>query len=337
MNKIKDIFVSVVAVLSSDSVELAETLEAIHRILSENYAHFEILVVDPEGGVSRETKIAEILKVVPGIRYLKIFTAYSDGVLLAAGLENAIGDIIVASDILLLTEKNIVNSVAKCCEGNDVVCGVSSKHRPVLYTVFSGVFKACFGKMISYNLPKHDTFFRCISRRILNAAMAARHFHQFVFLRLANAGATQVEMPLEECGPALRKYMWRGSFGRAVSLIVFNTVKPLRIANMVALLSSGLAVAFAAYTILVKFLKSSVIEGWPTLMLFLALMFFILFVILALIGEYLVRVVIDRSEFRPYNVVFEKHSSVMLNLAELNIRSDSVSDTINLTQTGRDR
>ena len=40
---------------------------------------------------------------------------------------------------------------------------------------------------------------------------------------------------------------------------------------------------------------------------------------------------------RQYTIMFEKHSSVMLNYNALNIRNNSISDSINLTQTGRDR
>lgn len=337
MKKVKDIFVSAVAILPPKVDGIERRIDAIRRVLVDNFAHFEILVVDSRNIADYEDSVSGLLKSVPGIRYLKVYCPYSDDVLLAAGLENAIGDIVVAADILQLTESSIVNAVSKCCEGNDVVCGVSGVHRPVLYTVFTWLFRTLFGGMISYNLPKHDMFFRCCSRRIINAAMTARHFHRFVRLRLANAGGKQAEIVLESPDAVSRQYACNGSFGRAMSLLVFNSVKPLRIANFIALLSSGLAIAFAAYTIIVKFVKSSVVEGWPTMMLFLAVMFFLLFVILALIGEYLVRVVIDRTEVRPYNVILEKHSSVMLDFDELNIRSDSVSDTINLTQTGRDR
>ena len=66
-------------------------------------------------------------------------------------------------------------------------------------------------------------------------------------------------------------------------------------------------------------------------------MFFLLFLILSFLGEYLVRIIFDHGNDQPYSVVQEKHSSVMLDYHELNIREDSVSDSVNLTQTGRDR
>ena len=73
------------------------------------------------------------------------------------------------------------------------------------------------------------------------------------------------------------------------------------------------------------------------MMLVLSFLFFFLFLILAFMGEYLVRIIFDTNQAAPYHVLSEKHSSVMLNYDELNIREDSVSSEINLTQTGRDR
>jgi hypothetical protein len=127
------------------------------------------------------------------------------------------------------------------------------------------------------------------------------------------------------------------SFSKAVSLLVFNTTTPLRVINMLALFSSFLALLAAVYSILVRLLKNHVVEGWTTTMLVISGLFFILFLILSFIGEYLVRLITDHGKSRPYNVIFEKHSSVMLDYEKLNIREDSVSGEINLTQSGRDR
>jgi hypothetical protein len=39
----------------------------------------------------------------------------------------------------------------------------------------------------------------------------------------------------------------------------------------------------------------------------------------------------------PYTVIFEKHSSVMLDYNALNIKNISIAELSNQTQTGRDR
>ena len=224
-----------------------------------------------------------------------------------------------------------------CCGGNDVVVGTFGMRKNPLYRLGALLFRLFFARMISYRLPADDAYFRCISRRILNAALCTKHFHEFVFLRLANAGGSQAVLKLESAGRIDRGKRMSGALSKAVSLIIFNTTTPLRIMNGIALFSSFLALAAAFYTVIVKLFKHHVVEGWPTMMLLVSVLFFLLFLILSFLGEYLVRIIFDHGNDQPYSVVQEKHSSVMLDYHELNIREDSVSDSVNLTQTGRDR
>lgn len=71
--------------------------------------------------------------------------------------------------------------------------------------------------------------------------------------------------------------------------------------------------------------------------LFMSIQFFFLFIIISFIGEYLARLLTDRNETATYSVMFEKHSSVMLDTEKLNIREKSEADQIINVQTGRDR
>lgn len=54
-------------------------------------------------------------------------------------------------------------------------------------------------------------------------------------------------------------------------------------------------------------------------------------------GEYLSRLLDDRSEQAAYSVVFEKNSAVMVNQDRVNVLNDATAEESNLVQTGRDR
>ena len=338
MSMLKDIFVSAVVVVTDLDRNPVEKIAGIQKVLSGHYAHYELLVVDSEANSEDFSQLMEQqLKQLPKVRYIRLFNVMSDKVLFAAGLENAIGDVVLAAFPSYYSEENIIEAVDLCCQGNDLVSGVSPHGRPLLQTVGGFLFRKFFGRMVSYKMPPNDLPFRCVSRRLINAALNMDHFHEFVFLRLANAGGKHAEFVLKNIDPASHRDSLHDSFSKAVSLLVFNTTTPLRIVNMLALFSSFLALLFALYSIAVKLLKNHVVEGWTTTMLVITSLFFFLFLILSFIGEYLVRLIMDHGRKRPYNVIFEKHSSVMLDYDKLNIREDSVSSEINLTQTGRDR
>lgn len=337
MKEVKDIFVSVVALVLPGQHGIEDSLKTIESVLASHYAHFEILLVDTEECIGVDQEMDSILKKISKIRYLRLFHTVSLRVLTAAGMENAIGDIIVSGNIAYLSPENIVRAVDCCCSGYDVVNGVTAGRRSLPYLVGSKVFRFLFGKMISYNLPENDTFFRCISRRALNASLNTPHFYKFVFLRLNNCGGKQCNLKIDIPKPLFRKYSCKNTISTAISLLIFNTTTPLRVMNGIALFSSFLCILFALYSLMVNYFKETVVEGWTTLMLVLSSMFFMMFLILAFIGEYLVRIIADRADLSPYQVMFERHSSVMLHFDTLNIRENSTSSNINLTQTGRDR
>lgn len=338
MSMLKDIFVSAVVVVTDHDRDPEEKITEIRKILAGHYAHYEVLVIDSEANSELfSAKMEQQLGQLPKVRYIRLFSVMSDKVLFAAGLENAIGDVILASYPGFYTEENILRAVDLCCAGNDLVTGVSPRKKPFLRAAGSFLFRKLFGRMVSYKVPPNDLPFRCVSRRLNNAALNMDHFHEFVFLRLANAGEKHAEFVLSGIDPACHRDSLRDSFSKAVSLLVFNTTTPLRIINTVALFSSFMALLFALYSIAVRALKHHVVEGWTTTMLVITSLFFFLFLILSFIGEYLVRLITEHGKSRPYNVMFEKHSSVMLDYEKLNIREDSVSAEINLTQTGRDR
>ena len=107
--------------------------------------------------------------------------------------------------------------------------------------------------------------------------------------------------------------------------------------NVLGLFSSFISFLFALYSVVVHLFKRNVVEGWTTQILFTSIQFFFLFLILAFLGEYILRLLSNQNNTSSYNVVLEKHSSVMLDLSRLNVISESTASEVNLTQTGRDR
>ena len=338
MNTRKDVFVSAV-MICPDKEHFQDDLTGLSRILSSNYLHYEIVIINTISSTDViEEKVNAALKQIRHIRYIKVFNNPDDNILFAAGIENTIGDIIIASYPEYLTEHNIRESVDLCFSGNDVVNGLSKTKTGLLRRISKKTSRKILSHLISYNIPYNDAFFRCISRRALNGAMGTRHFHRFVFLRLANTGEKQTNIELDMLRPCKAESKgFLDSFSRAVSAVIFNSTVPLRIMNAGALFGCFITLLIAIYTIAIKLLKDKVIEGWPTLMLASSCLFFFLFMILTFIGEYLIRIIFDNNTAAPYHVLAEKHSSVMLDYNELNIREDSVSSEVNLTQTGRDR
>lgn len=331
----KNTFISLV--ITADGNLNGNWLHGYADYLEKNYSDYEILIIDYGRGDDNNHNKSELLASIAKMRWLKITDACSLEVAMAAGMENAIGDIIVIGSEENLTEEIIGRAVDECFAGNDIVIGCSRVYKPFWYRMGSRMFRLCARKLIRYNLPANDTWFRAISRRAANAVMADSRFHLMLLMRISNCGYECRNLKYELSGKLCRYPGIIASFSRAVSMMVFNSTRPLRVFNGLGLAASMLAFIFGAYSVLIHLWKNNVLEGWTTTILFMSILFFIMFLILSLFGEYLARLLEDRADVRAYNVVYERHSSVMLDMDRLNVAENSEASEVNLVQTGRDR
>lgn len=83
--------------------------------------------------------------------------------------------------------------------------------------------------------------------------------------------------------------------------------------------------------------KNDMVEGWSSTIFVISLLSSMQFLILSFISEYLNRILVEQSNSNGYSIVFEKNSKVMINLDRINVLEQSLSQTDNLVQTGRDR
>ena len=333
-----DIFVSLVIVINNIDSQFESTVIEAEKMLQSGYSNYEILCVNNSSQQSYDNVIDKLLKKVKHIRYLRLTQEVREEVALAAGMENAIGDIIVLSSQHNYSSCATKQAIELCRKGKDIIVGCSSSHKPLWYKISRFLFRTIFGHLVDYNVPKNDTRLRIISRRAANAVIATRNFHNHLFFRIANTGYGShiFEYKLLQLQNQHRE-TFPQAFSRSISMLVFNSIKPLRIINFVGLIGSIMAIVFISYSILVRLWKSDVIEGWTTLILFMSIQFFLLFLILAFLGEYVVRLLVEREERNSYNVQSEKHSSVMIDIDRLNIKKQSKADIVNSVQTGRDR
>lgn len=336
MSAKKDVFVSVIAIADSSVGDVESKVKPIAAKLDDCYSHSEIILLDSAESPIADGDIEALLKKTARIRHIRLFRNVPMPAMTAAGLENAIGDVMVVAPIEFISETSVVESVQKCLSGFDVVCGTGGRASP-LYRLLSSIFRKLFGGMLAYNLPKNDVGFRCVSRRILNAAMLMPRFHQFAFLRLSNAGGEccTIDIPVNAVGRSGRTIRQR--IAHAVSMIIYNSVRPLRLMNLAAIVTSAMCALIALYTFLIKLFKTNVVEGWTTIMLVMSFLFLVLFIMLAFIGEYIARLVQDGAVSSQYSVLFERNSSVMLDAKELNVMTESEVMTVNNVQTGRNK
>jgi len=316
-----DSFVSVVAVIDNAEELIEDYVSKLYSHLNENFVDYEIVLIDQSSTDKTQELLARLFHKIPSIRYILLSTNVHHDVALAAGLENAIGDFVILHSIKYDPVDCIVELVKHGISGYDIVIGSSEKNMTCGYKIIRPWIQWIL-KYIGYDLPKNATDLRCLSRRAVNAVTQTGRFHHQLYVRINKTGYPYINYRYTQLSQPNQTRSLVGGIRQALRLLVFNSTKPLRWMSTLGISGSLLAFIFAVYSILIRFFKDNIIEGWTTMILFTSLLFMILFVILAFLGEYLGRLLDDRSEQNDYSVVFEKNSSVMLDENRANVLKD---------------
>ena len=184
-----EIFVSIVvcADLSTDTLDVE--LKKLQLELERQYAYFEILVIlqGPAGRSLSDRQISDMLKEVNGVRIIQLAYGVHHDVLIAAGLENSVGDFIVIYDPATDPVEVISEAISLSLSGNDVIVGVSKNPPPIAYRILRRGLTRIL-RIIDYHIPANDTGFRSISRRAANAIVNTGRFYHQLNLRLQKTG-----------------------------------------------------------------------------------------------------------------------------------------------------
>ena len=263
------------------------------------------------------------------MRYLRLTRPTDDETAVLAGLDAAIGDYVVTLNPDFDPPAEIPAMVDSCRAGNDLVLGVD-RHptRP------------------GFAVPRTRSLFRAVAGRLVRSRPRDRHE------RVPRAQPAGGERAREGPAPqaALRhRRRRRGPDHRAapvrphlapraaadaqpVPVAAAGSVsarsqlaRAARIASALGLLGSALSLTYSLYVVAVYVLKEDVMPGWTTLSLAISGLFGLAFLMLALMGEYLGRL-LEESSARPlYHLRDEVSSAVMLAETRRNVldRSDA--------------
>lgn len=315
----EDILVSAVAVVQNDGAILPAFIGETWEILDRHYANYELLLVDNGSADGTETIVRQFLGRYTGLRYLRLTRETDDETALMAGLDAVIGDYVVTIEPDLDPPAELVSMVETCRAGADLVLGVDRRppRQGWLYTALRNAFVVLNRRLLHFDMVIGTTGFRVISRQGINALIRVRLRRRYFTVVVAEVG---LKTALHAFGRICRsgrppKRRLLHSLRVGLSVLIHNSITPLRAASALGLAGSLLSLLYSAYVVAVYLFKSDVMPGWTTLSLAMSGLFALAFLMLALMGEYLGRL-LEESAHRPlYHVWEELSSAVMLDHA----------------------
>ncbi|WP_240797129.1 glycosyltransferase family 2 protein [Vibrio tasmaniensis] len=331
-----DTFVSVVLVVKNQTTKLISYIDKLSPYLEQHLNDYEIVIIDQNSRDNLEDELSKSLKIHQSIRHIRLTQEETSDVALAAGLENAIGDFVINLNIDSDDINMTIPLIESALSGNDIIVCTSNKVSSYLYKKIKKLsFKLL--KSIGYTLPNDCTGTFCFSRRAINAITQSGRYYCKLHMRMANIGYNLHPFDANEYTKPIKKKNITSGITETLHHMVFNSTKPLRWMSFLGIIGSILAIIFSTYSLLVHLINDTVASGWTTTILFMSMLFAILFTMLSFFGEYLARLLNDRSEHKEYNVTYERNSSVMLNVERSNVLFTSVNNELNKSQTGRNK
>jgi glycosyltransferase involved in cell wall biosynthesis len=328
----RDVFVSVVASLDNAAEFVESFVAETHPILENAYSNFEIVLIDDRSSDTTITKVVALLSRYRCIRLIPLSRRLGWETAITAGLETAIGDFVVTMDPDTDPPGELVEMVELARGGHDVVVGVrdTTREHNFLYRTLRRAYYALCQWMVSADLIPGATRYRVLSRQAVNAVTQIHQRRRYFSMLISEIGYASTIHRYElicrskrPVRPTILQSLREGS-----SFIVNNSNRPLRFVSTIGLLGSLLSVLYAGYIVMINLLLDKVAPGWTTLSFQLAGLFFLAFLILALVAKYMERILEEISDRPLYHAGSEQVSSVMLADEErLNVLHDAVSES----------
>lgn len=327
-----DLLISAVAVLNNNASVLPAFVEDVSVVLDAHYANYEIVLIDNASTDDTGKTVRQILAKHKCVRYLRLTRPATEEMAVMAGLDAAIGDYVVTLHPDFDPPADLVPMVEACRAGSDLVLGID-RHPPRLSPVYRALrrlFLALARWLVGLDIVLGTTGLRALSRQAVNALVKVRLRRQYFALTATEVGLTTTLYPYDRIcrsGQPHTPRLWP-AIRLGLSVLVHNSITPLRMASALGLLGSALSFLYSLYVVAIYLLKQNVMPGWTTLSLAMSGLFGLAFLILALMGEYLGRVLEEAPDRPLYHVRDEQSSAVMLaDLTRRNVLDRSVEPT----------
>ncbi|RKF17802.1 hypothetical protein DBZ36_11110 [Alginatibacterium sediminis] len=318
-------FVSVVIVEKDiENGQLESCIESTSVYLSSRYSDYEILIIQEGSSNSHRVIWKNLLLNLPSIRVIQVSNQLDRELAFSVGLENAIGDHVVLINPSVDPLELIEQGVERNEEGYDVVTGVNSTPNS---SIFYKIVRPLINKilvLIGSHHEKNSTDFYCLSRNAANTITLASSKKYNLRVKIGQCFFEMTSIVYsqgQQCNYTRKTVL--NAVPLAFNMLIFNSVKPLKYMAALGATASAFSLLFASYSFLMKFFDSETVEGWTSTIMLISLLFTILFIILSFMAEYMSRMLDETNKGRPYWIVNELHSKVMVDEDRYNVMERS--------------
>jgi polyisoprenyl-phosphate glycosyltransferase len=314
MEKLSDIFVSVVYVVDEYVTGAADKTEQLAAILRKCYSNYEVLIIDNGLGHAELKALEALLPAVPCLRIIRLSRPHDIDTAIFAGVEASIGDFVCTVYNNDPVEK--VPEFVEKAQEHDIVFGIARNLRRATKQEEIGarLFYWYSKRYLKIDVPNGSTYFIAMNRSAVNALTRSgrfmRHIRHMSKRVGFDVGNLSYDLPK---GSQLYTHVRSNTLlARAVDLISNYSSHPLRALSYFGLFAGFVNILYAFYVVIINLSRDDIAQGWTTLSLQSSFMFFILFMILAVLAEYIGKILNETQHEPPYHIMKELSSTVSI-------------------------
>jgi hypothetical protein len=333
------VFLSIVYVVRNQGHQLESIIQSASEKLSSLVTDYELIIVD-NASDDESVNVLKNLTGQSGYPNLQVYalTKEVDGDTASwVGLENALGDFVAVIDPLLDDICFLPEMLDKAVTGADVVFA-NNQQKPrqsfayrAAYAAFNFLYKSFNGIHLAKEAPQY----RLLSKRVVNFIL--QHPQPAVTYRHlpATGGFARINMEYSAKPLATNtKKLWE-SIDRGMRLLVSTTQAPMRLVTSLSLFGAAANLIYSIYVVAIGLFKADVAPGWVSMSLQQSGMFFLISLVLLVLGEYILHMASLSNEGPLYHVGQEFTSARMTRREKLNIEDFSTSVTSDSRNAGQ--
>ena len=325
------VFLSIIVVVRNQTDVLDLTVQSITNFLSATVSDYEIVLID-NASVDNSVNVLKNLTLKSDYPNLQVYALTKEVDCDTAswvGLENALGDFVAVIDPQLDDIGFLPEMLDVAVMGADVVFANNQQKPPqsfaygVAYAVFNFLYKVFNG----IHLAKEAPPYRLLSKRVVNFIL--QHSQPAVTYRHlpATSGFARINMDYSSKPLARNTKKFGESIDRGIRLLVSTTQAPMRLVTSLSLFGAVTNLIYSVYVVSIGIFKTDVAPGWVSMSLQQSGMFFLISLVLLVLGEYILHMVSLSNEGPLYHVGQEFTSARMTRREKLNIEDVSSSGT----------
>lgn len=299
---------SLVVPVYNEELAVPLFLEAVEKELGALPNKIEIVFVN-DG--SRDNTVPVILSKMDSvtfatIRCIGLSRNFGKEAALSAGIDAALGDVVVPMDVDLQDPPAVVRQfLEKWAEGYDVVYGVrASRAEGAAKKATASLFYKLFNRLSSLKIPENVGDFRLMDRRVVDVLKSLPERNRFMKGIFAWVGFKSVGVPYERTQRSAGETKWNywKLWNFALDGITSFSTLPLRMWTYVGMLFAFLAFLYMSFIIIRVMVQGVDLPGYPSLICVILFLGGIQLITLGVIGEYIGRLFVE-TKGRPVYIV----------------------------------